>query len=261
MIVSLANPKVKRVRMLQSRRRARYREHRFVIEGVRLAEEVVRAGLVPDFVLYTTSLAEDARGAAVLEALEGVGAPCHLVDDAVMRACTDTETPPGLVAVLPFVRLPAPDHPTFTLVVDGVRTPGNLGAILRTAAAAGVDWVLLAPGTVDLYNPKTVRGGAGAHFRIPTRAMGWREIRRHLEGQDVWLAAARGDVPYTVVNWRKPIALIVGGEARGVSQEAQELAHGRVVIPMERGVESLNAAVATGILLFEVVRQRRSASA
>jgi TrmH family RNA methyltransferase len=145
------------------------------------------------------------------------------------------------------------------LVVDSVRTPGNLGAILRTAAAAGVDQVLLSPGTVDFYNPKVVRGGAGAHFRLSILPLSWREIETRLGGCDVWLAAAQGDLAYTEVDWKQPLTLIVGGEARGASPSALSLATGRVTIFMSQSVESLNVAVATGVLLFEIARQRRVA--
>jgi TrmH family RNA methyltransferase len=177
----------------------------------------------------------------------------------MMQACADTVTPPGLLAVVPFPNLSLPSRSTWTLVVDNVRTPGNLGSILRSAAATGVDQVFLSPGTVDQYNPKVVRGGAGAHFRVPILALSWNEIKSQLSGLDVWLAAIRGDLPYTGANWIRPLALIVGGEARGASQAAIDMATGRVTISMQRGVESLNAAVATGVLLFEIARQRHLA--
>ncbi len=257
MITSLSNDKIKQVRAL-ARRRTRYQERRFVVEGVRLLSELARLGIQPDFVLYTDSASRNLDTQPLLDRLARQGAPCYAVSDAVMAACADTVTPSGLLAVAPFPDVPAPAHSTWTLLVDDVRTPGNLGAILRTAAAAGVHQVLLAPGAVDLYNPKVVRGGAGAHFRVPVAALPWPEIATQLQGLDVWLAAAQGDLPYTMVDWRRPAALIVGGEARGASREAQALAHGRVLIPMEREVESLNAAVAAGVLLFEVARQRRA---
>jgi TrmH family RNA methyltransferase len=258
MITSLSNSKVKLVRAL-ARRRVRQQERRFVMEGVRLMSELVRLDIQPDFVLHTEKATRNLDAALLLNQLTRLNAPCYLVSDEVMISCADTVTPPGLLAAVPFPDLPAPPHPTWTLVVDNVRTPGNLGAILRAAAAAGVDQALLSPGTVDLYNPKVVRGGAGAHFRLPVFSPSWNEIGERLHGLDVWLAASSGDLPYTGVNWKRPLALIVGGEARGASQTAIALASGRVSIPMERGFESLNAAVATGVLLFEIARQRRKA--
>jgi TrmH family RNA methyltransferase len=176
-----------------------------------------------------------------------------------MAICSDTVTPPGVLAVVPFPDVSAPPHPAWVLVVDDVRTPGNLGTILRTAAAAGIDQVLLSPGTVDLYNPKVVRGGAGAHFRLPINPLSWREIETRLEGFDVWLATAFADLSYTAVNWNPPLALIVGGEAHGASRQAMALANSHVKIPMLRDVNSLNVAVAAGVLLFEIARRRRVA--
>jgi TrmH family RNA methyltransferase len=257
MITSLANDKVKLVRAL-ARRRVRHQERRFIMEGVRLLGEVVRCEIQPDFVFHTEVAMRKLEAAPLISLLARRGVPCYLVSDEVMAACADTITPPGLLAVLPFPDIPVPARSTWTLVVDNVRTPGNLGAVLRTAAASGVEQVLLSPGTVDLYNPKVVRGGAGAHFRLPILSLSWSEIEARLSGLDVWLAATQGDLSYTDVDWRRPLALIVGGEARGASQPALELANRRVTIPMERGVESLNAAVATGVLLFEIARQRRA---
>jgi TrmH family RNA methyltransferase len=144
----------------------------------------------------------------------------------------------------------------FSVVADALRDPGNLGTLLRAAAASGADEVLLGPGTVDAYNPKVVRGAMGTHFRLPMATMTWPAIASHLNGLSIWLADVRGAVPYTKVDWTEPCALIVGGEAEGASPEAEELATGRISIPMQHGIESLNAAVAAAVILFEAQRQR-----
>ncbi len=259
MITSLRNDKVRLARSLQTRRRVRRRERRFVIEGFRLCEEAARAGVVPHFVLYTQPVAEEARGAALLPAWAEAGVSCYEVSTAIMNACSDTESPQGLLAVVPIPRLPRPDHPTLTLILDRLRDPGNLGTVLRAALAAGVEQVLLAPGTVDVTNPKVVRAGAGAHFRLPMATQGWGRIAEAIAGCRVYLAAAEGERTYTDVDWREPVALIVGGEAAGTGERAQALAKETVSIPMAAGVESLNAAVAAAVLLFEVARQRRDA--
>ena len=182
--------------------------------------------------------------------------PCYAVSDPVMAACSDTETPQGILAVLPIPQIPCPDHPTFSLILDQVRDPGNLGAALRTALAAGVEQVLLTPGTVDASNSKVVRAAMGAHLRLPVAALGWDAIARAVAGCDVWLAAAGGEMAYTTVDWTRPVALIVGGEASGAGEQAQALAQGQVSIPMAAKVESLNMAAATAVILFEVVKQR-----
>jgi TrmH family RNA methyltransferase len=257
MITSLSNEKVKLVRAL-GRRRIRWQERCFFIEGSRLLSEAVRREIQPSFVFYTETAARSPDILPLLDALAEQRVACYLVSDEVMAACSDTVTPPGLLAVMPLADVPPPERSTCTLVVDKVRTPGNLGAILRSAAASGVDQVVLAPGTVDPYNPKVVRGGAGAHFYLPLLSLSWPEIETRLQGLDVWLAAAEGDRPYTQVDWQRPLALIIGGEARGASPQALARADGQVTIPMARGVESLNVAVAAGVFLFEIARQRRA---
>lgn len=258
MITSLKNDKVKYVRALQRRRPFRQQERRLVFEGVRLVEEAVRAGVRPALVFHTELMAGDERGGRLLASLQDMDVTCFGVSEPAMASCSDTKTPQGILAVLPILQLPRPPHPTFTLIIDRVRDPGNLGTMLRTALAAGVEHVLLARGTVDASNPKAVRAAMGAHLFLPVAVLGWDAVGKAVTGSDVWLAAADGEVPYTALDWTRPVALIVGGEAAGAGRKAQALAQGRVSIPMVAGVESLNTAVATAVILFEVVRQRRT---
>jgi TrmH family RNA methyltransferase len=261
MITSQKNDKVKYVRTLQGRRRARQQEQHLVFEGVRLVEESVRAGVSPTFVFYTEAAdgIDSERSSRLLESLREMNVPCYAVSDPVMAACSDTETSQGVLAVLPIPKLPRPERPTFSLILDQVRDPGNLGTTLRTALAAGVEQVLLAPGTVDATNPKVVRAAMGAHLRLPVAELEWDAIARAVSGCDVWLAAADGETPYTAVDWTQPVALIIGGEASGAGEQAQAIAYGQVSIPMAAEVESLNMATATAVILFEVVKQRTTA--
>ncbi len=258
MITSLSNPKVKLARALHGRK-ARYRERQFIIEGVRLVEEALKAGIIPAFVLYSERLQETPRGQTLLDALEAASVDVWEVSEAVLGAVATTMTPQGMVAVVPFVQLaPGPDA-DLHLVVDGVRDPGNLGTILRTAEAAGVDQVILAPRTVDVYNPKVVRAAMGAHFQVSIFvAHRWEQVSERLGGVPAWLADIHASQPYDAVDWRGPVALIVSGEAYGPSPEARALAREAVSIPMPGPAESLNTAVATGIILFEILRQRRA---
>ena len=267
MLTSVHNPRVREVRTLLDKRRAREEARRFVVEGVRLVEAALDAGVVPQVAFFTADLAEGPRGAALLARLRAAGETVE-VSPAVLRALSDTETPQGVVAVAPFPRtkdqgprtkehhpLPTTHHPLF-LVVDGVRDPGNLGTLLRSAAAVGVEAVLLAPGTVDLYNPKTVRAGMGAHFQVAALSVDWETIRARLAGLAIRFAAADAPTAYFSVDWTTPAALVVGGEAEGVSSAARAIASASVSIPMQPGVESLNAAIAATVILFEAVRQR-----
>jgi TrmH family RNA methyltransferase len=257
MITSVHNDRVKLVRAL-SQRKSRQKEGRFFIEGVRLIEDALQARLKPDFVFFTptTTPPADERKHHLLRRLADLNVETIEVSAEVMSACGDTETPPGLLAVLPFPDLDVPARPSLVLIADALRDPGNLGTLLRSAAASNVGVVVLAPETVDAYNPKVVRGAMGAHFRVPIVAEEWEGITGRVRGLDVRLASAGADTLYTHVDWTKPCALIVGGEAEGASEAASNLATGRVRIPLARGVESLNAGVAGSVILFEVVRQR-----
>ncbi len=259
MLTSPSNPKIKLVRALANKQ-TRYEKKQFVIEGVRLIEEAVGAGIVPALVLYTASIHGDRRARILLEKINASTREVYPVSDAVMKAISSTETPQGILAVVPFVELPAPVQPQFVLILDAVRDPGNVGAILRSARAAGVDQILLAPGTADPHNAKVVRAAMGAHFRVPLRgAHTWKEIEDHIRGiSRVYLADARGETDYTRADWSRPIALIIGGEAEGASDAARKIATARVRIPMHGGAESLNAAMAATVLLFEATRGRDS---
>ncbi len=256
MITSLANDKVRYARSL-GRRRTRYEEGRFCVEGLRLVADAWRAGIFPAFVFYAPDSLAATEGAALIDALSAAGVPCYAAASHVLQALSDTVTPQGIVAVLP---LPSPQtaiNPTLALILDEVRDPGNLGAILRVAAGAGVDQVWLGPGTVDPFNAKTLRAGMGAHFRVRLAWGTWKQIHDAIQGMTVWLAAGQGELRYDEVDWMRPSALIIGSEAHGASAAATSLAGGRIRIPLANDVESLNAAVAAGVILFEAARQRR----
>jgi TrmH family RNA methyltransferase len=187
------------------------------------------------------------------------GVHVKVVSEPVMLAMSDTVTPAGILAVLPMRECSIPDPLTWVLVVDRLRDPGNMGTILRSALAAGIELVITSRGTVDVYSPKVVRAGMGAHFRLRLCLnQSWPRIRDILEGLRVLVAEPTGGVSYWEVNWGLPTALVIGGEARGAQTEVEKLATGHVTIPMRAGTESLNAAIAASVLLFEGARQRSS---
>jgi len=252
------NPHVQWVRRLQAHSKDRREQHACVVEGVRLAVEALEAGWKGHQVFFASPL--DPRGEAVVEGYAATGSPVEEVSPAVMEAISETDTPQGLLVVVEQRLLPLPASPTFLLILDGLRDPGNLGTVLRTAAAAGVQGLILAPGCADAWSGKVLRAGMGAHFRLPIHAMGWPELRSVLKGRSgglmVYLADAGRGIAHTEADFTSPLALIVGGEALGAGSEAMAMADETVHIPMPGGSESLNAAVAASILLFEVVRQR-----
>ena len=255
MISSLINPKVKYVRRLQADRRFRAREKLFVIEGSRWLKELLKDASIIDQLFFT---ADWQAASSLSEEMPIVSDLGQQVSAEVMASISATETPPGVLAVVSQQEKLLPAVPTLYLILDGVTNPGNLGTMLRTAGAAGVEAVLLAPGCVDVYNPKVVRGGMGAHLRLPLRQWDWSQITTAVSGLKVWLAEIKAGVVYTAVDWRKPSALIIGNEAHGASPAALQLAAGRVTIPMHAQTESLNAAVAAGVILFEAARQRHN---
>jgi TrmH family RNA methyltransferase len=257
MITSSQNPKIKLVRALLGRAKERREEGAFVVEGIRLVEEAETRDWSFRFALYDASLNE--RGSSLVEYLLLRGIEVEEVSEHLMKSLSDTETPQGILAVLTDSRLPIPDSPNFILIPDQIRDPGNLGTLLRTAAAAGVQAVFLPPETTDAFAPKVVRSGMGAHFRLPIQPMRWEKIRRAIEGLQVYLADMDG-LPCWETDLRKPLTLIVGSEAEGASQEARELAAHIISIPMSGDIESLNAGVAGSVLMFEVVRQRSVSS-
>ena len=260
-ITSLNNDRVRRVQALQRSTRRRMRAGAMVIEGLRLVCEAVKATITITEGFYTAEFAADPRGAALVEQMQRSSITLLRVTNEVMAATSDTETPQGVLAVLPIPDL-ADDHFTgLTLLLDRIRDPGNMGTILRTAWAAGVRRVLVPPGCVDPTNPKVVRAGMGAHFHVPIRKIEWEAIEPMVVGDTIWLAEVEGGVPYDQVDWSGPVTLIVGGEAHGAGPQARALAGDRhVYIPMAPGVESLNAAMAATVLLFEARRQRLAAN-
>ncbi len=257
MITSPTNDKVKFARTL-ARKKERTAAAKFMIEGTRLTQEAVRAGWTPALVFYErAAFRADPRLRALIVAWEREKREVYEVNAQVIKALSDTETPHGIAAVFPLPALPPPPHPDLVLIIDRVRDPGNLGTMLRTAWAANVGTVLLAPETADAYNPKVVRAAMGAHFYVPIVTASWDEIADRTQGiKHIYLSDAGSETDYTRADWTAPVALIVGGEAEGAGPEAHKLATAKLSIPMPGSAESLNAAVAAGILLFEAVRPR-----
>ncbi len=256
-ITSLQNERIKLVRALQSQGKARRKAGQVVLEGVRLIADALATGSRPDFVLYTPEAAAPEKpGAPLLESLRGLGVTHFEVTPEVMAHAADTESPQGMLAVVAMPDLSLPDPVTLALILDGLADPGNLGTMLRTAAAAGVDVVILAPGCVDPFNPKVLRSGMGAHFRVPVIQRSWLDISLGYDHLPFYLADSSGSLPYDAVDWKEPAALVIGSEAHGAAAQARQLSGASIAIPMANAAESLNAAAAAAVILFEARRQR-----
>ena len=258
-ITSTANPLVRRCRRLAEDRRARAESRTLLLDGVRLLADALASGAVLEAALYAPEqLERTAVGVALLLQLAALP-NAQPASPAVVAAASDTQHPQGVVAVVRWPALtPQPDG--LTLVLDAIQDPGNLGTLLRSAEAAGVGQVLCARGTADLYAPKVLRAAMGAHFRLAAEQdLPWETVAERLRGVDhVYAADAAGALSYTAVSWFGSVALIVGNEAQGLSEAARALMTEPISIPMVGRAESLNAAVAGSIILFESLRQRMS---
>ena len=254
-ITSPQNSKIKLVRALLGRAKERREANAFVIEGVRLVEEAANMNWLFRFALYDETLNE--RGRSLIERLIARGVEVDQISSSLIQDLSQTETPQGILAVILLIDLPIPTSPSFIVIADQIRDPGNLGTLLRSAAAAGVQAVIISPETTDPFSPKVVRAGMGAHFRLATHSTTWDNIRAYTQGLEVYLADMDGKSCWET-NLRQPLALIIGGEAEGASDEARKLATQKISIPMAGNVESLNAGVAGSVIMFEVVRQRKS---
>jgi len=235
------------------RARERREANAFAVEGVRLVEEAVNAGCKFQFALYSDGLSE--RGNNLLNRLKAKNIEVDEVAGDLLQKLSDTETPQGILGVLEFNPLSIPEHLDFVLIPDQIRDPGNLGTLLRSAAATSVQAILFPPETTDAFAPKVLRAGTGAHFHMPIQSLTWEEIKTQTNGMDIYIADMDGTSCWEI-DLHKPLALVIGGEAEGASDEANRLANGKICIPMAGNVESLNAGVAGSVLMFEVVRQR-----
>ena len=239
------------------RRKARERQHLFTAEGVRTVEELLRSPLRIHGVLVAPQLAEAPRGAALLAALRERGVEILDVSAQEFSSAAETDSPQGVLAIaaVPPHSLDTLDPPPVAriVVLDAVQDPGNVGTIVRTAAALGVAAVVATPGTVDLWNAKVVRSAMGAGFFLPLLPSTWDALDafRHRESFALWGADASG----TAVHELKPpdrLALVVGNEGAGLSAEARQRVDRLAALPIASSVESLNVAVATGILLYQL---------
>lgn len=234
-----------------------------LLEGTKLVEEALAAGVEIAEVAVSARPGRTARGRELVEALRGRGVPVREMDDAVLGSISEAETSQGLLALA--------RRPVFTeeallrgrpllLVAVGIQNPGNVGALLRAAEAAGASGAYMAEGCADTFSWKALRGSMGSAFRLPhLRRPGARETLLFLKQQGVAAVAAvsSGGTPYDQVDLTRPVALVVGNEGAGLGEDLLKAVSARVSIPMRGGVESLNVAVAAGVLLFEAARQRR----
>lgn len=256
LITSISNPKVQRLQKLIRKKKIRITEGVYIAEGVRLLEEAVKWGQIPEEVYWGESIS--GRGKELVKSLaESTDLVFQLTDQLVAKI-SDTGNSQGIFGVFR-INPTISSHCRFLLVADQIRDPGNLGTLMRSAKAMGVDGVITTPGTVDAYSPKVVRSAMGVHFALPVAALTWDEINRLFpkgeSGISFWVTVVSGGESILTLDSEFPVALVVGGEADGVSAEAIERSDIKVTIPMWGNTESLNAGVAGSIALYEIMRK------
>ncbi|UJF36454.1 TrmH family RNA methyltransferase [Paenibacillus hexagrammi] len=256
-IMSVQNPRVKEWAQLLERR-GRDKQGRYLIEGYHLVEEALRSGAAVECVVYSV---DKDLPSGLLEAA-GVAVEWIAVSQAVLEKCSDTQTPQGVFAVVAKRGMTADElleaRPDLAVILDGVQDPGNLGTIIRSADAVGAGAVVIGRGTVDLYNPKTIRSTMGSLYHLPIVEADLQELlpRARERGMRLVTTSLQAQRSCYETDLRQPTWLVMGNEAKGVSPEVAALSDVQVIIPMQGKAESLNVAMAATVLLFEASRQR-----
>ena len=276
-ISSKDNKKIKYIRSLLEKGSIRKKNRSFVVEGIKLVDEALEYGNVLEIVisesLYGEIISGDLTGNTLLSDNDKyitkhvrLGNSLAVVSDAVFKSVSETITPQGILAVaeVPKHGLLEGDYlkkafektgKIKLLILEDTADPGNLGTIMRTAEAAGVTGVIMSKGTVDIFNPKVVRSTMGSIFRLPfiyvddlkSVIMGLKK-----DGISFYATHLKGKESYRDISYSNKAGILIGNEARGLSDEIANLADTYVIIPMQGRVESLNAAVAAALMMYEV---------
>lgn len=237
------------------------------VEGLRLCEEALRSGLKIQAVVYSNEIAQKARAAALLAELGKVCERLGEVSESLLTTVSYTRTPQGMIVLAGRPtsgkeRLAARKaQPHLLVIMDGINNPVNVGAIIRSAEAAGATGVITTGDSSDPFSPKSLRGAMGSAFRLPIwnrasyqEALAWcAEQKIKTVSTDV-----RATKLHTEIDWNGPLALILGSESTGLAEEQVDMAGAKVKIPMQGSVESLNVGVAAAVILYEAARQRMS---
>lgn len=261
MITSLHNKSVREVAALIGKKKERDRQSLFVVEGMKMFGEAPAERISRVYIAQSAEAEVYARYGDKL-----AGLVCETVTDEVFAKMSDTVTPQGILCLvrqfsykLENILDKSKKERMLFIVLEDIQDPGNLGTIFRTAEAAGADGVIMSSRTADIYNPKTIRSTMGSVYRVPflyAEALSSIIKRLQEQGVSVYAAHLQGSAYYEEHDYRKNTAFLIGNEAKGLREETAALADALIKIPMEGQVESLNAAVASSILLYEAHRQR-----
>jgi len=259
MITSVNNTKIKLVRELLNTKKHRERTRTMIVEGVRLAEEALAVNTSINFCLYSDRISE--RGKNVVRQIQALSYDTEEVSADLLDRISDTKTSQGILLAAPYPEVHLRKKIDPVIVLDRIRDPGNMGTILRTAAAIGIGAVLLTPGTTDPFSPKVMRAAMGAQFHLPIQVMDSQDIQKFCKSINgielsILLADSKSSLSCWDADLYKPVCMVIGGETEGISDNLRDIANGSVSIPMGSLMESFNAAVAASILMYEINRQR-----
>lgn len=267
MISSTANGRIKQVVAWQNKARERRKDGVFIVEGIRMYEEAPVNWIKETYVSekFLKQLHGDkTKGSILMKKLQKTG--YEEVTEEVFSKMSDTQTPQGILCVLkrPTYNIEEmlktePGNPPLLLILEDLQDPGNLGTILRTGEGAGVSGVIMSRDTVDIYNPKTIRSTMGSIYRVPHIYVD--DLMEALEklkekGVHTYAAHLAGKTYYSTFDFRQGTAFLIGNEGNGLKKETADNAEHYLKIPMEGQVESLNAAMSAGLLVYEAHRQR-----
>lgn len=262
-ITSFQNPIVKHIRKLGRMKKMRDLHSETVLEGYRLVKDGLSSGIHFKYVLMDCEFIKRDDGKDIYDSISAQSSHYYTTTEKIIKGISLEKNPQGVIAVCSYPKVEFStvinSKPTFILILDEVQDPGNAGTLIRTAAATNVDAVVLIEGSVDVYNPKVLRASMGAVFRIPVIP----SVPAHtvikqikLNRMNIVSADNNGSITHYQANFRDKAALVIGNEGRGVGDAMSGAANTQIKIPMERGVESLNAAIAGGIIMYEAYRQR-----
>ena len=258
MVTCTSNVQIKESTALLKKSKERKEKKAFVIEGRKMFEEICQDKSRVVKAYFSESYVKEQYAGKELP-----GIPYEVVADSVFDAMAETVTPQGVLAIvkMPEYSLEEMIENAGTLILlENLRDPGNLGTIIRTAEAAGVSGVILSKESVDIYNPKVIRSTMGAVYRVPFLYVDdFMALLQDLRQQDVRLLAAhlKGQKTFDKADYSGKVGILIGNEANGLSEEASELANEKVLIPMAGSVESLNAAIAAALLMYEAFRNQK----
>lgn len=261
-IESSSNKQIKWIKSL-SQKKARWKEKSFIVEGIRSVEQALKSGCEVELIAYSDRLNSNEKGQNLLSQILSSDISSICIEDRLFSHISDTENPQGVLAAVKFhfktIEDSLKEKENFFVLLDRVQDPGNMGTIIRTAEALGSNGIIVSEGCVDVYNSKTVRSTMGAILDIPIiYCESIEKAILELKTAKIRVISSSLETENQIydLNLKKDIALVVGNEANGISAKVTELSDELAKIPMKGKAESLNAGVASGIFMYEVLRQR-----